>query len=140
MAQGPSKATTSAAGIGIQRANPLTEQQARLLLEEHARSGMTVSAFCLSKGLKRDRLIWWQKKFTSTSKATVPASPATRLVEVKMASESTRTPETLASPQASGLQQGPFELCLGDTRRLRVPHDFQEASLQRLLRVLAEVP
>lgn len=140
MAQGSSKATTSAAGIGIQRASPLTEQQARLLLEEHARSGMTVSAFCRSKGLKRDRLVWWQKKFASPSTPATPSSAprAPRLLPVAIASGPTQ--KRNAVPEGGSSLQSHFDLWLGETRRLRVPHDFQETSLQRLLRVLAEVP
>ena len=75
MAQDPSKATTVSRVVGSRRAGPLTEQEARLLIEEHARSGMTVSAFCLSKGFKRDRLVWWQKKFARVSSPTPVSTP-----------------------------------------------------------------
>jgi hypothetical protein len=141
MAQVQSKAATVSRVVDRRRAGQLTEQQARLLLEEHARSGMTVSAFCLSKGFKRDRLVWWQKKFARVSSPTlIPTPCAPRLLPVTMASARTQKREAILTPAGGGPPKSHFELCLGEARRLRVPQDFQEASLQKLLRVLAEAP
>lgn len=41
----------------------LTEADARKLLDEHARSGLSLNAFAARRGLSGERLGWWLCRF-----------------------------------------------------------------------------
>ena len=49
--------------VGSGRNGLITEGDARALLDEQARSGMTLQAFAIARGLEPQRLSWWKSKF-----------------------------------------------------------------------------
>jgi hypothetical protein len=124
----------------------MTESEARALLDELALSGETLHDFAMARGFKSQRLSWWKSKFagkhppraarrSSARAKRVVGTP--RFVPVVVAKPSaTRRVAPTAAIVPSG--RAAYELALGDTFTLRIPHDFHEDSLARIVRVLRE--
>lgn len=124
----------------------MTETEARALLDELALSGETLHDFSVAHGFNSQRLSWWKSKFagkhppcaaqrSSARSKRVVATP--RFVPVVVAEPSaTRTVAPTAAIVPAG--RAAYELALGDAFTLRIPHDFHEDSLARIVRVLRE--
>jgi hypothetical protein len=130
---------TPAPFVGSGRNGLLTEADARALLEEHAQSGQTLKSFAESKGLNGQRLGWWKKKFTREQ----AAKTRQRRVEAKPSARKPRFVSVVAArevvpsgPLGAPSARGGYEVLLGDAMTLRVPDDFQDQTLARILRVL----
>lgn len=122
----------------------LTEADARTLLGEHARSGRSLKSFAESRGLTGERLGWWRGRFRDAEAAptTTRPLPEVSFVPVTLASAVAAPAAPLPRPDPSPAAPAPatasYELMLGGAHTLRLPADFHDASLTRLLRVLAE--
>jgi hypothetical protein len=122
----------------------LTEADARTLLDEHARSGRSLKSFAASHGLTGERLGWWRGRFRDADAApAAPRSvPAVSFVPVTLAAPAVPPLATLPPPDPRPAAPAPattaYELVLGGAHTLRIPADFHDASLARLLRVLTE--
>jgi hypothetical protein len=110
--------------VGSGPGGTLTEKDARALLAEQARSGLTLPDFARSKGLSPQRLFWWRTKF---ARQKAPPAPPT-FVPVAVA----------PPPAARAAGTAAFELVLPHGGTVRIPPDFAPDALARLLRVLAE--
>ena len=103
-----------------QRVKHLRGDARRASIEEVIRSfessGKTRSQFCRDAGIAAVTLGRWQAEL----KAAAPKQAATQLVEI-------------GEPQRGG-----FEVMLESGVSVRVPHDFNEHELQRLLQTLAK--
>lgn len=128
MAQDRSTSRTPTRYVGRGPQGTITAEEARALLDEHARSGLTLKAFCLARGLGPQRLSWWKTRFAQQTTDRVTPSPAP-LVAVDVRP---------SAPASSVTTFEPFELRLDDTRALRIPSRFDPAALRCLLGVLAE--
>ncbi len=120
----------------------ITETEARALLDELAGSGMTLRDFARSKGFKPQRLDWWRAKFAGKHKhrsrtKTPRAASAPRFVPV-VADTHSLTHRTSPSAAVVPAPRGLYELALPGAVTLRIPHDFHDESLARILRVLHE--
>lgn len=111
---------------GYQGSGPhgtLTEAEARVLLEELARSGKTLAAFAHDKGMSGSRLGWWKKKFSKHRAGSGAQAPAA-FVPVRV------------KPALAPVGAAPFEVVLRCGHTLRVPAGFDAAALRRLLAAL----
>ena len=124
----------------------LTEAEARALLDEQPRSGLSFTEFARSKGLPMQRLGWWKARLTgklvdrsvhATRRTRATTTPHFVPVIAAGAAPTHRTASTAAVVPAA---RGVFELALPGALTLRIPHDFHEESLARILRVLREAP
>jgi len=138
--------------VGVGPGGTLTEAEARALLEEQPRSGLSFTEFARSKGLPMQRLGWWKARLTgklvdrsvhATRRTRATTTPhfvpviATSTTSAAGAAPTHRTASTAAVVPAA---RGVFELALPGALTLRIPHDFHEESLARILRVLREAP
>jgi len=122
----------------------MTEREARALLDELAQSGQTLHDFAVARGFKSQRLSWWKSKFAGKHPPRAarraraqPVVTPPRFVPVVVAKPSaTRR----AAPTAAIVPAGraAYELALGDAVTLRIPPDFHDATLARIVRVLRE--
>lgn len=98
-------------------------QDAQRVLEAWRGSGLELSAWCRREGVEYERVRRWRSRLALRSRRTA-TSPTARFLPVRVLGGD-RSPE------------GPsFELELSRGRRLRVPPQFDEASLVTLLRVV----
>jgi hypothetical protein len=132
--------------VGSGRNGLITEDEARSLLEEHARSGLTLRDFAASRGLNPQRLDWWRAKFAgkhrprprrSRSQPTGPAAPP-RFVPLVVARDASPTRRTAPSAGVVHAAPAPYVLDLGRDLTLCIPHDFRDDALARIVRVLRE--
>lgn len=127
------------------RAPYWTEAVAREMLEALERSDLSLSEFARQQGLSRRRLLFWRARLSRMAPVgalAVGPSPRGRTSEpeglpflpVKLLPPAPATPD----PEA---RADHIELVVSPRRRLRVPPDFDEVTLRRLLQVLdSEVP
>lgn len=95
-----------------------TPQQWAQRVEDWEASGLTAAAYARKAGISDRSLRWWKWQLKARSLKSPPLKPLT-FVEM-----------TPAAPRES------FEIVLGERVRVRVPADFDAASLERLLDVL----
>jgi hypothetical protein len=132
-------------GAARSRAPHLTETEARALLDEQARSGLSFADFARSRNLSRQRLGWWKAKLAGrqVDRSEHPAGrprtahTAPRFIPVRLDHGTSFAPETA---HAAGLHatRGAYELHLGTALTLRIPDDFRDDALARIVRVLRE--
>ena len=112
--------------VQLRQRRPWTEEQARAVLAALGASSQSLAAFCRSHGLVPQRLWWWRKRLGDGVSAV--AAPMSLLpVEI------VRARPTAVAIEAMGTS--PFEVAVGDVV-VRVPPDFDEAALRRLVRAL----
>lgn len=135
--------------VGSGRNGLITEDEARALLDEQARSGMTLQDFAIARGLKPQRLSWWKSKFHGkrerrparprpATRAVATATPTQRFVPVFVQGAASPTRRTATSAAVARAPTAPYELDLGHALTLRIPHDFRDDALARIVRVLRE--
>lgn len=136
--------TTPSAFLGSGRGGTLTEAEARALLDEQARSGLSFTEFARARRLSPQRLSWWKARFSGkhvdrSAHATRGKRPPTapRFVPV-VATGTLPTHRTSPSAAVVPATRGVYELALPGAVTLRIPHDFHDESLARVLRVLRE--
>ena len=133
-------------GAARSRAPHLTETEARALLDEQARSGLSFADFARSRNLSRQRLGWWKAKLAgrqvdrSEHPAGRPRAAHTppRFIPVRLDQGTSFAPGT--APATAGLHapRGAYELHLANALTLRIPDDFRDDALARIVRVLRE--
>lgn len=126
------------------------------LVAEWEASGLTRGEFCSEQGINPATLTWWKWRLSSPRRGsrrvgTSGTRPGRRAVALAAPSRSepaflpvrviasTTTGAEAASSHGSGAAQG-FEVLLAGGRRVRVPHDFEETALQRLVLALEGLP
>jgi hypothetical protein len=133
-------------GAARSRALHLTETEARALLDEQARSGLSFADFARSRSLSRQRLGWWKAKLAGRrvdrsehprSGRGAPHTPP-RFVPVVLQGAASTTRRTAPSAALVHAPHAPYELDLGNALTLRIPHDFRDDALARIVRVLRE--
>jgi transposase-like protein len=97
-----------------------TEAKWRAIIGEQERSGMTVREFAARRGLASGTLFWWRSRLRRKRR---PADAALVPVEV-------------LDSAADGSRS--IELLIREDVLLRLPHDFHEADLRRVLGVLGK--
>jgi len=100
-----------------------TPQDAQRVLEAWRRSGLDLSGWCRREGVEYERVRRWRSQLAVRSRRTA-TSPTARFLPVRVL-------ESGPSPQAAS-----FELALASGLCLRVPAQFDEVALTRLLRVV----
>jgi transposase-like protein len=116
------------------------EQFWRRMRELHRRSGLTVRAFCARHGLAQASFYAWRRAIAQRDQQTAPAShPAN---SPTAAAKSNADPQPLFLPLRvlPATARPTLELVLGHDRVVRVPADFDAATLRQLLAVLEETP
>lgn len=93
-----------------------------------AASGLAIRVFCEREGLSPSTFSFWRRKLAAQSGEECSAGGSPSLVPVSL----------VPGHQGVGTE-APYELVLGDDLRVRVPRDFDEESLHRLLAVLGSV-
>jgi hypothetical protein len=93
-----------------------------------------LAQFARDAGIGVDRLRWWQRQFAAKPRTRATQAPIRLLpVRVRGATVSEAPIKTLCAIAPA------FDLELPDGRAVRVPADFDPASLKRLLAVLSGV-
>lgn len=109
---------------GVAGAKRRTRAEIAGLVGEYGSSGMSVREFCQSRGLALSTL---QRHLKKQRKRGAASSGASRLMAVKV-----------AGAKAGGLGLG-LAVVLEGERRIEVQPGFDEATLERLLKVLERV-
>lgn len=109
--------------VGSGRNGTLSREEAQRLLEEWAASGKKLVEFSREKGLSDSRLGWWRSRFARESRQRGGAVPSSGFV-----------PVVTASKGRDGNR--PLELVLKTGQVVRVPSDFDEGALRRLVLAL----
>lgn len=121
------------------RTRNLRPADARRLLDEHSRSGLTVAEFERRYNLSPNRLIWWRKRLGLSA---VPSPRGRRsrsdaasvtFLPVRLAAAGHALPSPSPTPSPS-----PIELVLPDGTLVRISPSFDPVTLSRLLTVLRE--
>lgn len=102
-----------------------TPEQWTALLHQWERSGQTVKAFAERHGVNVSTFYAWRKRLAPSAPSTTLALVAPRFVELQA---------TAAAPAARS--RAPFELLLRNGRLLRIPVEFDEGALAKLLVVV----
>lgn len=101
-----------------------TAAEAREVLEEQRRSGLSVAAYAKKHGVVSERLYRWRNKL----------EPST----LKRRGRGLRFAEVTAVSAAGGGDR--FEVTLASGRRVSVPGGFDDDDMRRLVAVLEEQP
>lgn len=115
-----------------------TEQKYRAILEGQARDGLSREEAAARAGIKPSTLTWWRCELTRRDRerrgAVKTNAPALLPVRVRDAD---------AEPVAWTIRTAastPYEVVLVSGRVLRVPRDFDAASVQALVRAVEAAP
>lgn len=114
----------------------------RQVLRQWRRSGQSVRAFCAAQGLTEPSFYFWRRTLTQRQQARRQPRPA---------SESARRPRLHDGDSPDGGQPtfvpvrvlapaAALEVVLGCGRVIRVPADFDAATLRQLLVLLEQTP
>lgn len=114
------------------RPDPRKEQFWRRMLKLWKHSGLSVRAFCQQHDLAEPSFYSWRAVIARRDQAN--PQPADTAPNATAPTLPLFLPIRLAAPPA------PLEVLLADGTLLRVPADFDAASLQRLLAVLRGAP
>jgi hypothetical protein len=106
-----------------------TERFYRKLLDEWARSGLSLRAFGAKRGIPEGSLSSWRHtlKVRDAERAKAKRSLAAQFVPVNVVG---------AAPEA-GQGRGGYEIVLGGDRVLRLPADFDGARVAALVKAMA---
>ena len=112
------------------------EKQWRKLLDEQSRSGLTQREFCRRRSIPDHRFSWWKREIAIRD-GRQPRQGKTK--EQRRRPERSIVPVRIATQGVLSTQLGEdwsFEIVLPHGRLLRVPPQFDEEGLARLLRLL----
>jgi len=122
---------------GFRRRTRWNAEQAQQVLERQAREGGSLAAFAEREGLDVKRLGRWRRRL-GWAASEKPESPAALFVPVRLAEA-----EPLAAQpsvrQGAAEASGMLEVVVAGERRIRVPANFDEATLCRLVQALEGV-
>jgi hypothetical protein len=129
--------------VGSGRNGLITAEEARSLLDQQARSGLSLQAFARSLGIRPQRLSWWKSEFAGKhaprARRPSPADAAApRFLPVVVPGDSSPTRRTAPSAAVIAAAPARYELLVGDALTLRIPQDFRDDALARIVRVLRE--
>ena len=129
--------------VGSGRNGLITAEEARSLLDQQARSGLSLQAFARSLGIRPQRLSWWKSEFAGKhaprARRPSPAdATAPRFLPVVVPGDSSPTRRTAPSAAVIAAAPARYELLVGDALTLRIPQDFRDDALARIVRVLRE--
>jgi hypothetical protein len=100
-----------------------TEAKWRALIEAQEKSGLTARAFAESRGITVTTMYWWRSQLRRRR-------PATELVPVDVVDDQG------VVISGRGVGHADYELQLDGPMTLRIPGDFDESDLRRLVRAL----
>ena len=78
-----------------------TEDDARLVLDEWRRSGLTIAGFARERDMSAPRLYWWRRRL---SKAVAAAAPAMSLVPAKIVTRSEAAAVVIRLPSGVAIE------------------------------------
>ena len=110
----------------------------RAIIDEQARSGLGVAAFCRQKAIPTSSFYGWRQKLCGTAPSSVAGSTEQRrnaFVPVKVTAAGARGPELALAAPASHRDE-PLELCLPGGRRLLLRSGFDPALLRQAVLAL----
>lgn len=116
----------------------LQEEQWRKLLNEQSRSGLTQREFCRRLSIPDHRFSWWKREIAKRD------GRQPRQVKTKRQRRKPRASIVPVQIPTEGVhsthlgEESSFEVVLRHGRLLRIPPQFDEETLARLLRLLEE--
>jgi transposase len=116
---------------GMRRRDPHKERRWRQLVAQWQASGLSIRAFCASRGLSDQSLYWWRRELAARDRQAADAcptplpSPSACFVPVRL-----RVDEVAALPASV------VEIVLGNGRRLRVGNEVPVQRLAELVHAL----
>lgn len=129
-------ATTTMRAGATPRAPTDAERRYRRLLDEQKRSGLSMRGFAAQRGLNAGSLGWWKHKIAQRDRARVGAAsdPTPEFLAVHVVAGDARSPAPAS--QIASASARPYEVLLRSGRVVRVPRDFDAASLCALVAAL----
>ena len=118
----------------------------RRLLRQWQRSGQGVRSFCRQHGLSEPSFYAWRRTIQQRDRQAQPKSPPGRRPRASDPRQGAAAPGRPGAGQPAfvpvSIAAAPpaLEVVLRDGRTVRVPPDFDAATLRQLLAVLAEAP
>ncbi len=119
----------------------MAEKRPRVSREEWAKrvqrwrdSGLTASEFARELGINASTLTYWSCELRKTENGADGERVAKRAAKTR--SQVSKPHTSMIQVQATGVSDGGFVLELSGGRRLRIPRDFDDATLRRLVAVL----
>jgi transposase-like protein len=109
-----------------------TVEKWRKIVADFRDSGLSAQAFAKQVGVYPQRLSYWKARFQRETTPDATAIPAFVPVAV-------RNDAVDAVPHSNRAAMNRFELSIREQYTLRIPLDFEHATLTRLLGVLREV-
>lgn len=118
-------------------ARPKTPVEWRQVITRWEQSGLSIPAFAAQTGMSCSAVSYWRKRFEREPSLgfAMPDKAPSAFVPVTLITE--QEPQ---SPEIGTRLGTVFEVLLQDGCALRIPSDFDAASLTRLLTVLRENP
>jgi transposase-like protein len=122
----------------------MTEERSRTSREEWAKrverwsdSGQTAKEFASATGLNERTLIYWKWRLGREARGLTSTSAKPRRPRAETPALAVEAQEaTTAFVQITTTASAHFEIALANERRLRVPSNFDDVALRRLLAVL----
>src|SRR5438132_13730505 len=109
---------------------PKTAAGWRQVIKRWEQSGLSMTAFAAQIGMSGSAVSYWKKRF---ERETSPGDSALNKAPPAFVPVTLVTEQKGATPVAGARLSAVFELLLRDGRALRIPPDFESASLARLL-------
>jgi hypothetical protein len=116
---------------------PKTHAEWRQVITQWEQSGLSIPAFAAQIGMSSSAVSYWKKRFEREPSLGISALDKTPSAFVPVTVVTEQKPQT---PVADARLGAVFEVLLRDGRTLRIPSDFDAASLVRLLAVLQGNP
>jgi len=113
---------------GVGSARRWSEAEARRVVEDWRRSGLSLAGYTRREGFGYERVARWKRRLARRSVAAPPR-------RARVARLGMRPVQVVGSGPAAVFAPG-FELVLASGHRVRVPAAFDEGALRRLLALL----
>ena len=107
-------------------------EQARGMLAEAERSGLSDRAFAGERGIDAQRLRWWRARLGAGSEATTTRRPTKTKTKAKAKTRSMKFAEVVAR-RSTATAVTTIEIEVANGRRVKVPSTIEVDALRRLL-------
>lgn len=113
------------------RRDPEKERFWRQAIRRQRQSGLTVSHFCATEGLKVWSFHWWRRELAKRDREKPASKPAAKPKHVP-----SFVPVQLVSERAEQHNSGTIEVVLTSGQRVRIPAGFDHQTLASVLGIL----